>query len=104
MRTPGDDIDLAAGFLFSEGIITSAADIDEIRLCDGTTCGHAGHDGLGNIVDVELRPGRAAQPAPRRNFMTTSACGVCGKASAAELTVQRIWRSERRQGHHLACR
>ncbi|HWF81488.1 MAG TPA: formate dehydrogenase accessory sulfurtransferase FdhD [Streptosporangiaceae bacterium] len=90
MRTPGDDIDLAAGFLFSEGIIKGADDLAEIRICDGTSCGHAGHDGMGNIADVTLR-----QPAqtgvPRRNFLTTSACGLCGKASAAELFVQKIW-------------
>ncbi len=90
MRTPGDDIDLAAGFLFSEGIIKSRDDLAEVKICDGTSCGHAGHDGMGNIADVTL-----AQPAQtglvRRNFMTTSACGVCGKASAAELFVQKIW-------------
>src|SRR6266566_4356641 len=54
MRTPGDDVDLAAGFLVSEGIVRSAGDIAMIRLCDGTSCGHAGHDGTSNIVDVEL--------------------------------------------------
>jgi FdhD protein len=91
MRTPGDDIDLAAGFLVSEGIVRSPGDIASIRLCDGTACGHAGHEGLGNIVDVELRPGLAIRPAVRRNFMTTSACGVCGKASTAELFVQQTW-------------
>ncbi len=91
MRTPGDDLDLAAGLLFGEGIITSGADLAGIRLCDGTACGHAGHDGLGNIVDVTLAPGHAAGPAPRRNFITTSACGVCGKASAAELFVKQKW-------------
>jgi FdhD protein len=91
MRTPGDDIDLAAGFLVSEGIVSGQEDIASIRLCDGTTCGHAGHDGLGNIVDVDLRPGLAAHPAARRNFLTTSACGVCGKASTEELFVQQTW-------------
>ncbi len=91
MRTPGDDIDLAAGFLVSEGIVRGQDDIASIRLCDGTTCGHAGHDGLGNIVDVELRPGLTVEPAVRRNFMTTSACGVCGKASTAELFVRQTW-------------
>jgi FdhD protein len=87
MRTPGDDIDLAAGFLFSEGIISSAADIASIRICDGSQCGHdheAG-DAMGNIADVTLRPGLAA--GPRRNFLTSSACGVCGKASITELRV-----------------
>jgi len=87
MRTPGDDIELAAGFLVGEGIVRSADDIASIKVCDGTGCGHAGHDGTGNIVDVELRPGLAVTPALRRNFMTTSACGVCGKASTAELFV-----------------
>jgi len=91
MRTPGDDIDLASGFLVSEGLVRSPADLVSIRLCDGTSCGHAGHDGLGNIVDVELRAGLAVTPAARRNFMTTSACGVCGKASTAELFVEQIW-------------
>jgi FdhD protein len=91
MRTPGDDIDLAAGFLVSEGIVSRQDDIVSIRLCDGTSCGHAGHDGLGNIVDVDLRPGLEVQPAARRNFLTTSACGVCGKASTAELFVKQTW-------------
>jgi FdhD protein len=92
MRTPGDDIDLAAGFLFSEGIVTSADQITEIRLCDGTACGHAGHGGLGNIVDISLADGRsAAALAPRRNFMTTSACGVCGKAEASAIFSEKLW-------------
>jgi FdhD protein len=85
MRTPGDDLDLVAGFLFSEGIVTSPADLAEIKICDGTTCGHAGHEGTGNVADVRLTATLA--PVPRRNFLTTSACGVCGKASAAELYV-----------------
>jgi len=87
MRTPGDDVELAAGFLVGEGIVRSADDIASIRVCDGTSCGHAGHDGTGNIVDVELRQGLVVTPALRRNFMTTSACGVCGKASMSELFV-----------------
>ena len=90
MRTPGDDIDLAAGFLFSEGIVKGQEDLAGIKICDGTSCGHAGHDGMGNIADVTLRhPGQT--DLVRRNFLTTSACGVCGKASAAELSVQKIW-------------
>jgi FdhD protein len=91
MRTPGDDLDLAAGFLVSEGIVRAPGDIASIRLCDGTSCGHAGHESVGNIVDVNLRPGLALAPAARRNFMTTSACGVCGKASTAELFVAKTW-------------
>jgi formate dehydrogenase assembly factor FdhD len=41
---PGDDAELAAGFLVSKSVIHSVADIAEIRLCDGTACGHGGHD------------------------------------------------------------
>jgi FdhD protein len=95
MRTPGDDIDLAAGFLFTEGIVTSPGEIAEIKVCDGTSCGHAGHDGLGNIVDIRLAgqatATAAAALAPRRNFMTTSACGVCGKAETAAIFVKKLW-------------
>jgi FdhD protein len=87
MRTPGDDIDLAAGFLVGEGVVGAAGDITEIRICSGENCGHGEHDGTGNIADVTLRPGLAVAPALRRNFLTTSACGVCGKASIQELTV-----------------
>jgi FdhD protein len=93
MRTPGDDIDLAAGFLVSEGVVKSPSDIAGIIICSGERCGHAGrdgaeggHEGTGNVADVTLRPGLAVRPELRRNFMTTSACGVCGKTSIAELS------------------
>jgi len=70
MRTPGDDIDLTAGFLLTEDIISGAMDVAEIRKCDD------------NVADVRLRPGMAvAHDRLRRNFLTTSACGVCGKES-----------------------
>jgi FdhD protein len=92
MRTPGDDIDLTAGFLVSEGIVAAAADITSITICSGERCGHEHggqdeHSGMGNMADVKLRPGLELRPALRRNFMTTSACGVCGKASISELRV-----------------
>lgn len=85
MRTPGDDIELAAGFLASEAVVRSPADIAGIKLCDGTSCGHADHDGMGNIADVTLAPGVTVAPGARRSFMTTSACGVCGKASVQDI-------------------
>jgi len=98
MRTPGDDIDLAAGFLVSEGIVASPGDIASVRICTAENCGHAEHgtagtdsaanDGAGNIADVDLAPGVTVSPALRRNFLTTSACGVCGKTSIAELFVK----------------
>jgi FdhD protein len=87
MRTPGDDVELAAGFLVSEAVVRSPADIAGIKLCDGTACGHGDHDGLGNIADVSLAAGVTAAPGARRNFLTTSACGVCGKASIQDICV-----------------
>jgi FdhD protein len=87
MRTPGDDLELVAGFLVTEAVIASPADIASMQVCDGTTCGHVNHDGLGNIVDVTLAPGVAIPAGARRSFMTTSACGVCGKASIEDICV-----------------
>ena len=85
MRTPGDDIELAAGFLASENIVRSPADIVTMTVCDGTACGHVDHDGLGNIVDVRLAPGVTIAPGAKRSFLTTSACGVCGKTSIRDI-------------------
>ena len=77
MRTPGHDIDLAAGFLATEGVIASAADLTQITMCDG------------NVADVTLAPG-VTLPMERlqRNFITTSACGVCGKDSIDAIRVR----------------
>jgi FdhD protein len=85
MRTPGDDVELAAGFLASEAVVRSPDDIAQIKICDGTSCGHGDHDGLGNVADVSLAAGVMVTPGGRRNFMTTSACGICGKASIEEI-------------------
>jgi FdhD protein len=89
MRTPGDDVELAAGFLAGEAIVRDRDDIAGIKVCDGTSCGHLDHadDEIGNIVDVALAPGASAGAAARRSFMTTSACGVCGKTSIDDICV-----------------
>jgi FdhD protein len=89
MRTPGDDVELAAGFLVGEAIVRGRDDIAGMKVCDGTSCGHLDHtaDEIGNIVDVELAPGVAVTAGARRNFMTTSACGVCGKTSIEDICV-----------------
>lgn len=79
MRTPGSDVELAQGFLLTEGVIGHRDDVLTVRYCQGN-----GPDGLNtyNVLDVALAP---HVPAPstdvRRNFYTTSSCGVCGKAS-----------------------
>ncbi len=84
MRTPGDDIDLALGFLLTEGIIGSAEDVRTAQLCAGTE-----EPNTYNVVDVMLSPG-VPPPAtdPTRNFYTTSSCGVCGKASIDAVRVR----------------
>jgi FdhD protein len=79
MRTPGSDIELAQGFLLTEGIIGRREDIVTIRYC-----GAPGDDGANtyNVLDVTLAPGvRPPDLDVTRNFYTTSSCGVCGKAS-----------------------
>lgn len=74
MRTPGHDRELAAGFLFSEGIVKSAADIFEISVCPAS----AG----GNAVDVVLaHPDQLDWARLTRHVFTSSSCGVCGKAT-----------------------
>ncbi|MGN7781511.1 formate dehydrogenase accessory sulfurtransferase FdhD [Mycolicibacterium sp. 22603] len=79
MRTPGSDVELAQGFLLTEGLIGRRADIATVQYCSG-----AGPDGLNtyNVLDVTLAPGVALPDVDiTRNFYTTSSCGVCGKAS-----------------------
>jgi FdhD protein len=72
MRTPGDDIELAVGFLHTEGILRSASDIESAKVVGAEA----------NAIRVNLKPqveidiGRL-----QRHFYTTSSCGVCGKAS-----------------------
>lgn len=84
MRTPGDDFALAAGFLFTEGIIAGAKDIDEIHYCGDPDTGEESP----NIVRVELvSTARFDAGKLQRNFYTTSSCGVCGKASLEALRV-----------------
>jgi FdhD protein len=78
MRTPGNDIDLVRGLLYSERIITDRSDIVLARYCAGS-----GPDGVNsyNVLDVSLAPQISAPAAARRNVMTTSACGICGSTS-----------------------
>jgi FdhD protein len=73
MRTPGNDFELAVGFLFTEGIIENAAQIASIKHCNGL------HE---NVVRVELIDDLELDLSKlERNFYTTSSCGVCGKSS-----------------------
>lgn len=83
MRTPGSDIELAQGFLLTEGIIARRDDIVSARYCRGASDEGSGLDRNSyNVLDVTLGPDvPAPEVDPTRNFYTTSSCGVCGKAS-----------------------
>lgn len=82
MRTPGDDEHLCLGFLFTEGIINSVNEVLSAKYCSNITEG----DGGNNVMRVELIPEKGFNPADfKRNFYTTSSCGVCGKASIDHL-------------------
>jgi FdhD protein len=79
MRTPGNDFDLAAGFLVSEGVISRSDQIATIRYCVGAT---ADGENTFNVLDVTLSRGvPLPDPSIERNFYMTSSCGLCGKAS-----------------------
>lgn len=88
MRTPGHDVELAAGFLVSEGIISRGDQFRSAIHCGGPGSGVPATSGAGasentyNILDVSLAPGvRPPSPDLARSFYTTSSCGLCGKAS-----------------------
>lgn len=87
MRTPGDDLELAAGFLLAEGIIRDADDLDFIRHC--TRGNDAGEE---NVVTVQLSAARRAsaeallaQRKAERATVTSASCGVCGKRTIESL-------------------
>jgi FdhD protein len=78
MRTPGHDFELAAGFLFTERILSSAAQIEEITFCGPPAPSRS----TSNIVRVEVDPSVDFDlERLRRNFFASSSCGICGKAS-----------------------
>ncbi|MGP0222350.1 formate dehydrogenase accessory sulfurtransferase FdhD [Paenarthrobacter sp. NCHU4564] len=76
MRTPGDDFDLVAGFLVSEGIIRHQAELVSLRFCAGE------RDGVQtfNVVEAQLRPD-VPLPDTMRHVYTSSSCGICGTDS-----------------------
>jgi len=98
MRTPGHDVELAAGFLVSEGVISRGDEFRSAIHCGGPGTGgllspvgrgdllHSADGASGgntyNVLDVSLAPGvKAPDPDLTRSFYTTSSCGLCGKAS-----------------------
>lgn len=77
MRTPGDDFDLVAGFLVSEGVIWEPEHLVSMRFCAGEN-----EDGVQtfNVVEAQLRPD-VPLPERGRNVFTSSSCGICGTDS-----------------------
>ncbi len=84
MRTPGADFDLTAGFLYSEGIVSNRKDIWRM-----TYCSEVDSEQNYNTINVALREGLLPDlQRLERHFFTTSACGVCGKASIEALQLR----------------
>ena len=97
MRTPGHDEELAAGFLWTEGLIESATQIGEIRRL---TPEGAARD---NVISVELGD-QSFQPEDlQRNFFAASSCGICGKASIEAIRLRGLTPPTRRSGSIRNC-
>lgn len=74
MRTPGDDVELTAGFLLTEGILHRPEDLVSVKSC--------AYDQEQSVVDAILAPGvRVNFAGLTRHFLTSSSCGLCGKAA-----------------------
>lgn len=94
MRTPGDDVALAHGFLLTEGVISGPEDVQTARYCAGSVVDdETGQpENTYNVLDVRLTAGVPAPLVdPTRNFYTSSSCGVCGKASIEAIEQQIRW-------------
>lgn len=89
MRTPGNDVELAAGFLVSEGVVSEAEHVAGARYCGGAV---DGEPNTYNVLSVSLGAG-VPEPAPslERSFYTTSACGLCGKTSIDDVRTRSRW-------------
>lgn len=85
MRTPGHDLELAAGFLYTEGLIRG---VDEIASVEYAT--NCKPQEAGNIVQIELRGKSLHLDRAQRNFFAASSCGICGKASIDSVRVRGI--------------
>ena len=87
MRTPGNDDELAVGFLVGEKILNSPSDVVGVRYCGDPDQ----HRENRNVIRVELADGVAVDLGRlQRNFYTTSSCGVCGKSSLEALAIEGV--------------
>ncbi|TDX75967.1 FdhD protein [Rathayibacter sp. PhB151] len=89
MRTPGEDFDLVAGFLVSEGVLTSTEQLAAMRYC-ASSAGPS--ENTYNVIDATVRGGRAEILLDReRSVYTSSSCGVCGLASLEAVATESAW-------------
>jgi FdhD protein len=89
MRTPGHDVELAAGFLVSEGVVAQRDQIATARYCAGAIEGGVN---TYNVLDVQLAPGVAVPEfGLERSVYTSSSCGVCGKASIDAVRTRSVY-------------
>jgi FdhD protein len=87
MRTPGNDFELVAGFLFTEGIVSRPDQLPRMTYC----VDREADEQLYNVISVDLGPGASAPPDQmHRHFYTTSSCGVCGKASLEAIRLRGV--------------
>jgi FdhD protein len=89
MRTPGHDLELAAGFLLTEGIIQSPGQIADIRAAS------QGNGARSNLVEFELVDAEFDTATMTRNFFAASSCGICGKASIDAIRVRGLRHPDR---------
>lgn len=89
MRTPGHDLELAAGFLLTEGIVESREQIADLR----QVAPKSGR--RGNVVEVELKDAVFDSQSMQRNFFAASSCGICGKASIEAIRVRGLRQPDR---------
>ncbi|ASU35002.1 formate dehydrogenase accessory sulfurtransferase FdhD [Mucilaginibacter xinganensis] len=93
MRTPGCDAELAAGFLFTEGIVKNAAEISKVDYCF-IACA----ENKENVIQVKLNEGVIPNlQHSERNFYTTSSCGVCGKGSISAIRTVGVFNEQAEQ-------
>jgi len=83
MRTPGHDLELASGFLFTEGLIHDATQLVSLRPIPGKN--------KTNIIEAQLEESQSLENSPR-NFVATSSCGICGKTSIESVRLRGIRR------------
>ncbi len=100
MRTPGHDLELAAGFLLTEGIIESPAQIVGLYAVTPETGAKS------NVVEVELKDTSFSSADLQRNFFAASSCGICGKASIDSIRLRGLHQPDRdfRMDAEILCR